>query len=45
MDPRLTEVRMRSEQIPSKGAYMLGIVRDGTFSLQIGYKWGTENSV
>lgn len=27
--PRLGEVRMRSEQIPQKGAYMLGIVRDG----------------
>ena len=29
-DQRLAEVRMRSEQIPQKGAYMLGIVRDGT---------------
>lgn len=28
-DPRLTEVRMRSEKIDSRGAYMLGIVRDG----------------
>lgn len=28
-EPRLGEVRMRSEQIPQKGAYMLGIVRDG----------------
>jgi DNA-directed RNA polymerase-3 subunit RPC5 len=35
-EPRLAEVRMRSEQIPQKGAYMLGIVRDGwyiTFSM------------
>lgn len=30
-EPRLGEVRMRSEQIPQKGAYMLGIVRDGRF--------------
>lgn len=28
-DPRLGEVRMRSEQIVQKGAYMLGVVRDG----------------
>jgi hypothetical protein len=28
-EPRLGEVRMRSEQIPQKGAYMLGIVRGG----------------
>lgn len=28
-DERLTEVRMKSEQIPGKSAYMLGIVRDG----------------
>jgi len=28
-DPRLTEVRMRSEQVQHKGAYMLGIIRDG----------------
>lgn len=31
-EPRLGEVRMRSEQIPQKGVYMLGIVRDGWFS-------------
>ena len=28
-EPRLGEIRMRSEQIPQKGAYMLGVVRDG----------------
>ena len=28
-EPRLAEVRMRSEQIPHSGAYVLGIVRDG----------------
>jgi DNA-directed RNA polymerase III subunit RPC5 len=28
-DPRLTEVRMRSEQIRQKGVHMLGVVRDG----------------
>jgi DNA-directed RNA polymerase-3 subunit RPC5 len=28
-EPRLAEIRMRSEQIPQKGVYMLGIVRDG----------------
>ncbi|KAI5121331.1 hypothetical protein M0805_003798 [Coniferiporia weirii] len=32
-DQRLSEVRMRSEQIPNKGAYMLGIVRDGHIHL------------
>lgn len=29
---RLTEVRMRSEQIPQVSTYMLGVVRDGTRS-------------
>lgn len=28
-EPRLAEVRMRSEQIPHSGVYVLGIVRDG----------------
>lgn len=28
-EPRLKEVRMRSEEVPQKGVYMLGIVRDG----------------
>lgn len=28
-EPKLTEVRMRSEQVPQVGAYVLGIVRDG----------------
>jgi len=28
-EPRLTEVRMRSEHIPQEGAYMLGVVRNG----------------
>ncbi|KLO20576.1 hypothetical protein SCHPADRAFT_918061 [Schizopora paradoxa] len=32
-DPRLTEVRMRSEQIQHRGAYMLGIIRDGHLHL------------
>lgn len=27
--PRLSEVRMRSEEIPAVGVYMLGVVRDG----------------
>lgn len=27
--PELSEVRMSSERVPSRGAYMLGIVRDG----------------
>jgi len=30
-EPRLAEVRMRSEQIPQKGVHMLGIVRGGNF--------------
>lgn len=32
-DLRLSEIRMRSEQVPSRGAYMLGVVRDGVFLL------------
>ena len=32
-EPRLTEVRFRSEAIPHVGAYMLGIVHDGEFLL------------
>jgi DNA-directed RNA polymerase-3 subunit RPC5 len=32
-EPRLSEVRMQSEQILQKGAYMVGIVRDGTCSV------------
>lgn len=30
-EPRLIEVRMRSELIPQEGAYMLGVVRNGLF--------------
>ncbi|KAJ6574904.1 DNA-directed RNA polymerase III subunit Rpc5 [Mycena capillaripes] len=32
-EPRLSEVRMRSEQIQQKGSHMLGIVRDGQLHL------------
>jgi DNA-directed RNA polymerase-3 subunit RPC5 len=32
-EPRLTEVRLRSEQIQQRGVHMLGIVRDGKVSL------------
>ena len=28
-DQRLSDIRLRSEQVPDRGAYMLGIVRDG----------------
>ncbi len=28
-DPRLSEIRMRSEQVPRTGAYVLGVVREG----------------
>ena len=28
-EPKLTEVRLRSEPIPQVGAYVLGVVRDG----------------
>lgn len=28
-EPRLSEVRLRSEEIPHRNVYMLGIVRDG----------------
>jgi DNA-directed RNA polymerase III subunit RPC5 len=30
-EPRLSEVRYRSEEIPHVGAYMLGVVHDGEF--------------
>ncbi|EJD04181.1 uncharacterized protein FOMMEDRAFT_146203 [Fomitiporia mediterranea MF3/22] len=32
-DERLSEVRMRSEQVPERGSYMLGIVRNGHLHL------------
>ncbi|KAG6842543.1 hypothetical protein C0991_000069 [Blastosporella zonata] len=32
-EPRLSEIRMQSEEIPQKGTYMLGIVRDGQLHL------------
>ncbi|EIN13485.1 hypothetical protein PUNSTDRAFT_94563 [Punctularia strigosozonata HHB-11173 SS5] len=32
-EPRLSEVRMRSEQIGQRGVYMLGVVRDGKLHL------------
>ncbi|KAH9985423.1 DNA-directed RNA polymerase III subunit Rpc5 [Russula compacta] len=32
-EPRLSEVRYRSEEIPHVGAYMLGVVRDGALHL------------
>ncbi|KAF9475609.1 hypothetical protein BDN70DRAFT_813812 [Pholiota conissans] len=32
-DPRLSQVRLRSEQIPQRGAQVLGIVRDGKLHL------------
>lgn len=37
VDPRLTEVRMRSERIQHRGVYMLGIVRDGMVSFLLNY--------
>lgn len=30
-EPRLSVIRMRSEEIPQKGVHMLGIVRDGAW--------------
>lgn len=30
-EPRLSEVRLRSEEIPARGVHILGIVRDGAF--------------
>lgn len=30
-EPRLSEIRLRSEQIPQRGVHMLGVVRDGAF--------------
>jgi len=32
-EPRLSEIRMQSEEIPHKGDYMLGVVRDGQLHL------------
>ncbi|KAF8587264.1 hypothetical protein K439DRAFT_1645868 [Ramaria rubella] len=32
-EPRLNEIRMSSEKVPARGAYMLGIVRDGHLHL------------
>ncbi|THU91756.1 hypothetical protein K435DRAFT_673485 [Dendrothele bispora CBS 962.96] len=32
-EPRLTEVRLRSEEIPMQGAQMLGVIRDGELHL------------
>ncbi|TFK57311.1 hypothetical protein OE88DRAFT_1650956 [Heliocybe sulcata] len=32
-EPRLSEIRMQSEQVPQQGAYMLGVVRDGRLHL------------
>jgi DNA-directed RNA polymerase-3 subunit RPC5 len=29
-EPRLSEIRLRSEEIPQRGVHMLGIVRNGT---------------
>jgi len=30
-EPRLSEVRLRSEEIPQRGVHLLGVVRDGMF--------------
>ncbi|KAF8642307.1 hypothetical protein AX16_009577 [Volvariella volvacea WC 439] len=32
-DPRLNEVRLKSEQVPQQGSYMLGVMRDGQLHL------------
>ncbi|KAI0051743.1 hypothetical protein FA95DRAFT_1484728 [Auriscalpium vulgare] len=32
-EPRLSDIRLRSEEVPHTGAYMLGIVRDGQLHL------------
>ncbi|CDO72363.1 hypothetical protein BN946_scf184977.g60 [Trametes cinnabarina] len=32
-EPRLTEVRMRSEQVPQMGVYVLGVLREGRLHL------------
>ncbi|KAL1756137.1 DNA-directed RNA polymerase III subunit Rpc5 [Schizophyllum commune] len=32
-EPRLSEVRLRSEEVPHKGVYMLGVVREGELHL------------
>lgn len=31
-EPRLSEVRMRSEQVPQSGSYVLGVLRDGEYA-------------
>lgn len=33
-EPRLTEVRLRSEQVSQAGAYVLGVIRDGKHRTQ-----------
>ena len=38
-EPRLSEVRYRSEEIPHVGAYLLGVVRDG--ELLVYFVWVT----
>ena len=37
-EPRLSEVRLRSEEIPQRGMYMLGIVRAGSSLLHIQHR-------
>ena len=37
-EPRLSEVRLRSEEIPQRGVYMLGIVRAGSSRLYIQHR-------
>src|SRR5258707_11987534 len=32
-EPRLSDVRLKSEEIPQRAVYILGIVRDGKFNL------------
>ncbi len=39
-EPRLSEVRLRSESIVQKGTYVLGVIRDGKiFSIFFCYNW------
>jgi len=41
-DPRLSEVRLRSEEIAHKGAHVVGVVRDGEHCLEplnLAYMW------
>ena len=42
-EPRLTEFRLRSEDIPQVGAYMLGVVRNGVVTFRLTFCRESDN--